>query len=202
MIKFGGVNLSLSFVHYLSEQPGVKLDNFIESTVTGMTGIIPDYYGYVDIDDFVTLADTLGGIPYSMESSITTVKKSDRSEIIIPEGDLILDGEMLSALLEYESYSNRYGASQVLIDVARGMLDGICSKFRPNIIAKVRNMLEFVKTDFTPEDMSRVSDVFFSYESSQKNCFALLGAYERFGDEILFNPNYLGSVNKFKEFLN
>lgn len=202
MVKVGDVNLDLSFVNYLSEQPEMKLSNFIPSLVTGMTGVITDYYGYVDIDDFVTLADELGGVPYSLASEITTLKKSDGSEITIPVGDLMLDAEMLSALLEYDAYGNRYGQSQVLIDVAKGMLDGICAKFRPNIIAKVRNMLEFVRTDFTPEDMARVSEIFFSYESSQKNCMALLGAYERFGDEILFNPNYLGSVNKFKEFLN
>ena len=202
VIKLGGVSLSLSYVNYLSEQPEMKLDNFIPSTVTGMTGIVPDYYGYVDIDDFVTLADTLGGVPYSNGTTVFTEKKSDGSEIIIPEGDIVLDSEMLGGLLEYKAYGSRYGASQVLIDVSREMLSSICTKFRPNIIAKVRNMLEFVKTDFTPDDMSEISDIFFSYESSQKNCIALLGAYERFGDEMLFNPNYLGSVNKFKEFLN
>lgn len=201
-MKLGDVDLTLSYVNYLSELPEMKLDNFIPSTVTGMTGIIPDYYGYVDIDDFVTLADTLGGVPYTLTSPITIVEPSDLSDITVPAGDLTLDSVMLKTLLEYEAYGNRYGQSQVLIDVAKGMLDGICAKFRPNIIAKVRNMLEFVKTDFTPEDMSRVSEIFFSYESSQKNCVALLGAYERFEDEILFNPNYLGSVNKFKEFLN
>ncbi|MBE6619069.1 MAG: hypothetical protein E7626_04725 [Ruminococcaceae bacterium] len=202
MIPIGEVDLNLSYVYHLSEIPEMKLPNFIASTVTATTGVIPNYHGFVDIDDFVTLADELGGVPYSLAGTINTVKKSDGSEIILPAGDLTLNGEMLSALLEYEAFGNRYGPSQALIDVAKGMLDGVCAKFRPNIIAKVRDMLEFVKTDFTPEDMVRVSEIFFSYEGSQKNCVPLLGAYERFGDEILFNPNYLGSVNKFKEYLN
>ena len=202
VVPVSGVDVSLTYANYLSEVSSIALANFIPATVTATTGVIPDFYGYVDIDDFVRFADELGGIPYKLENRVATVKKSDGSEIVIPAGEHVLDSEMLSALLEYESYKDKYTSSQILMDVSKGMLDGICKKYRPNIIAKVREMLDYVETDFTADDMLRYSSVFFSYENSTKDSTALLGAYEHIGDQTLFRPNYAGSVDKFKQYLN
>ncbi len=202
MVPIGDVEMDLTYANFLAERSELALDDFIPSTVIATTGIAPDFFGYVDIDDFVKLADELGGVSYENGKALTTVKKSDGGKITVPAGNIKLDSEMLSALLEYGNYSDGYTASQILIDVAAEMLDGICSKFKLNIITKVREMLEYVDTDFTTADMLRVSGVFFSYEGSEKNCEALLGAYENFENRRLFRPNYSGSVDKFKQYLN
>ncbi len=201
MVSIGDTPIDLTYANYFSENSDLVLEDFIPSTVIANTGIIPDFFGYVDIDDFVKLADELGGVMYNNEKEISTEKKSNGKNITVPTGEIKLDSEMLSALLEYD-YKDRYTSSQILIDVSRGMLDGICTKFKPNIITKVREMLEYVDTDFTTADMLRVSSIFFSYENSEKNFLALLGAYERFGNAYLFRSNYAGSIDKFKQYLN
>ncbi len=204
LVPVSGHSFDLTYANYLSQIPEMKLGNFIPSLVTANTGIILDFYGYVDIDDFVMLADELGGVPYVLDRTVKTFKKSDGKSITIPAGENKLSGEKLSALLEYDGWTGaeRYKPCEILMDVAKGMLDGICAKFRPNIIAKVRDMLEYVETDFTTEDMLEVSSLFFSYENTEKNCVAILGAYEFINDTILLRPNYSGSVDKFKQYLN
>ena len=204
LVPISGQSFDLTYANYLAGIPEMKLENFISSLVTANTGIILDYYGYVDIDDFVVLADELGGVPYILDRTLKTVKKSDGEEITIPAGQNTLDSVMLSALLEYDAWNavERYKPCEILMDVSKGMLDGICAKFRPNIIAKVREMLEHVETDFTTDDMLEVSSLFFSYENTEKNCIGILGGYEIINDRILLRPNYAGSVDKFKQYLN
>ncbi len=201
LATIGGVDMPLSHAVYFAENTTLGLKDYIPATVIANTGIIPDFYGYVDIDDFVELADVLGGLKYQNEYRITTELKSSGKKITVPVGNISLNADNLSALLEYDDYSDRYRPSQVLIDVSQIMLDSICQQFKPNIVSKVRSMLKYVETDFTADDMIRLSSIFFSYETSQKTGAPMLGAYESIND-FLFRINSTGSVKKFKEYLN
>lgn len=198
----GNTGMSLTWANYFAGLPELSYDDLMPATVTAATGIVPDFYGYVDIDDFVKLADTLGNVQYNNPSTLVTSKKTNGKPITVPAGKITLDSEKLSALLEYDDYRDRYSASQTLIDVSISMLDRICSKFKPNILAQVRKMLDVVETDFTTADMSAVSSIFFSYENTEKTGLAILGAYEDTDIDVLFKINTASTVEKFKQYLN
>ncbi|MBE6607744.1 MAG: hypothetical protein E7633_04245 [Ruminococcaceae bacterium] len=202
LVTVGGVDMPLSYAVYFAENTTLGLEDYISSTVIANTGIIPDFYGSVDIDDFVELADELEGLKYENEYRITTELKRNGKKITVPVGNVSLTADTLSALLEYDEYPDKYRPSQILTDISKIMLDGICKQFKPNIISKVRSMLKYVETDFTANDMSRVSSVFFSYEGSEKTVLPMLGAYENIYDDFFFRINGTASIKKFKEFLN
>lgn len=197
--SIGGVGMPLSYALYFAENTSLDLKNYIPSMVVATTGVIPDFCGYVDIDDFVKLADLLDDLKYQNDLRITTELKRNDKKITVPVGNIDLSTDRLSALLEYEDYADKYRPSQILVDVSRIMLDSICKQFKPNIVSKVRSMLKYVETDFTANDMSRLSSIFFSYETSEKSAVPMLGAYE---SDLFFHINSSGSVKKFKEYLN
>ncbi len=197
----GGTDLPLTYALYFADNTSMNLSEYLPNTVCAMTGIMPDFYGLVDIDDFVMLADELGDLKYDNQNRITTYIKGTEEKLTVPKGIIDLTSEKLSALLEYSEYSNKYTSSQILLDVSQIMLDNICAKYRPNIISKVRSMLEYVETDFTTQDMRELSSVFFSYTSSEKTFLPMLGAFENVLGGSYFRAN-IASIEKFKEFLN
>jgi hypothetical protein len=224
--------MPLSHALYFIEMEDFGSVDLIPSIIVAHTGIVPDFYGTVELDDFVALADVLGDLKYQNDYRVTVeIENTENNEnedivedgenaengeggedggiigdgtgkITVPIGMVDLTSEALKALLTYEEYPDRYRPSQVLIDVSQLMLDSICKQFRPNIISKVRSMLEYVETDFTASDMNKLSSVFFSYEDSAKYAVPLLGAYENIDETFLFRVNSAASVKKFKEFLN
>lgn len=202
----GSVDMSLSEVFCRADTLLSKFssDEFIKSTVVASTGIVPDFLGYVDLNDFVNLADELRTVKYTLATDIVSSDPETGDTIVlIPSGEITLNSENLLTLLTYDGYSSRYTDSQVLIDTSKIMLEAICDKFRPNIIAKVREMLLYVDTDFTTSDMQKISNVFFAFKDSEKTAAAMLGAYEDFGDlGYLFRINISGSVSRFKQYLN
>jgi anionic cell wall polymer biosynthesis LytR-Cps2A-Psr (LCP) family protein len=200
--SIGGVDMPLSHVFYYAQTGLLGKSDFITSTVIANTGIIPDFHGSVDIDDFVGLADVLGDLKYDNDYRITIELEDGKEKVTVPIGTVDLTGETLKALLTYEEYPDKNIRYQVLIDVSELMLDSICKQFKPNIISKVRSMLKYVETDFTASDMNRVSSVFFSYENSQKTALPILGGHEKINDAFLFRINSTASVKKIKEFLN
>ena len=201
LVNIGGVDMPLSYAIYFAEESAMNFENYIKNTVIANTGIIPDFHGLVDIDDFVELADVLGDLKYQNDIRITTELKRNGKKITVPVGNIALSADRLSALLEYEDYSDKYRPSEILIGVSQIMLDSICQQFKPNIVSKVRSMLKYVETDFTANDMSRLSSIFFSYETSEKTGAPMLGAYE-IANDSLFHINSTGSIKKFKEYLN
>ena len=201
----GGVDMSLNeaIANRSLLFPKSGTDAFIKSTVVAFTGINADFVGYVDINDYVKLASELKDVKYKLTSDIRTRDpETGKRVVLLRAGELTLTSENLLTMLTYGGSETRYFDSQILIDTGKNMLSAICDKFRPNIIAKAREMLEYVTTDFTTTDMSKISNILFSFKDSEKTGTALLGAYEKFEDMgYLFRVNINGSVNKFKQYL-
>jgi anionic cell wall polymer biosynthesis LytR-Cps2A-Psr (LCP) family protein len=194
LVKANSAKLDLDSAYYFSQNNLYDLSSeyFVQS-ISALLGIQVDYSGYVDIDDYVRVADNLGGI--------TVDCPEDVADIGITAGVQKLKSDQFYLMLTEDYFQDPANYTQFLINQCYAILNQITDEAHSETVyADWERISKVLKTDFTQSALSEYKDLIFSYSKFEVKLPVAIGKYETSGEEFYFDPDRLATQNLFKQY--
>ena len=198
MVDLLGSQMSVTDAYYYYKTGKYDLpDNYIAELVKGLTGATVDVYDFVDINDYVKIADDLGGLNVNIENAVTIV---DQDTIhFYPVGYNTLNTNDLKSLINYEGY-NTVSEKMKFISA---LCDAVLQKsLTTGTYINVKDKWNYLQknavwsiTDF--EVISSYLDELFTYRFCKVELVGLKGGYVSVHGNRLFKidlDSYISSL--------
>lgn len=194
LVKANSAKLDLDSAYYFSENNLHDLDEeyFVQS-ISALLGIQVDYSGFVDIDDYVEVADRLGGI--------TIDCPEDATEIGITAGEQRLKSDQLYLMLTKDEYQDPANRTLFLVNQCYAILNRITDEAHSNTAyADFVRISKVLNTDFNKAALNEYKDLIFSYSKFEVKMPIAIGKFVESGDELYFDPDRPATQNLFKQY--
>lgn len=133
----------------------------LEQAVTDLTGVIPDYHLFVELDGAAAAIDSLGGVWFTVPRDMDYQDPTQGLDISLSQGYQLLDGTQATALLRYrrDNYlvdftygeEGRAQTQQAFLKaLAQQLLSGE-AKFDPQVLAQI--VSSQVTSDIPADDL-------------------------------------------------
>lgn len=201
MVKLKGAEMSITDSYYYMQTGKFDLsEDYIAEVVTGCTGIPIDCYAYVDIQTFVGIADTLGGIDVDLSEPLTIGGSSIQ---FYPAGSNHLQSDNLLTILTYDGYTTPYSEMQVLSGVCKAVLENYCTTYG---YLNIQTYWENMKKNFSSYSLGEYTsidsflDKIFSFKFCTVNQVNVVGSYEVLHGEKLFSIDLSSTISLLKQY--
>lgn len=188
--------LDLESAYYFSQNElyGLTKDYFAQA-ISATVGMQIDYSATIDIDDYVQMADNLGGIEVNCPE--------DASEAGITKGIQLISSEQLRTLLTKSDYEKPESKEKFVTNLTVSALDRICSTayyidaFEE--FERIRPMLQ--DTEFDEDALAQWRPLIFSYKFYTLQKLSPIGSYAEVDGKTVFNIDRGGTRNYFKQYM-
>ncbi len=188
--------LDLDTAYYFSQKElyGLNKDFFVQS-ISAAVGMQIDYSASVDIDDYVKMADNLGGLK--------VVCPEGDSQAGIEAGEATLTSAQLYRLMTKTDYEDSQSRTQFVSNVCCAALDRICSTaYYMNAYQEFQRISSVLKnTDFDEAALTGSRSLIFSYKFYTLQKLSLLGTYETEYGKSVFKIDRSGTISYFKQYM-
>ncbi len=193
-VKANAAKLDLNSAYYFSQNNLYDLTSeYFEQSISSLLGIQVDYSGYVDIDDFVEVADNLGGIEVECPE--------DAKNIGITAGKHKLRSDHLYYLLTQNSYADPANRTQFIVNLCQAVLDRITDEAHSQTVySDFERINKVLTTDFNQATLSEYKDLIFSYSKYEIKTPIAIGSFVNSGNELYFDPDRMATQNLFKQY--
>lgn len=194
LVKANSAKLDLDSAYYFSKNNLHDLDDeyFVQS-ISALLGIQVDYSGFVDIDDYVEVADRLGGITVDCPENAT--------EIGITAGERKIKSDQLYLMLTREEYQDPANRTQFLVNQCYSILNRITDEAHAeSAYADFERISRVLATDFNKAALNEYKDLIFSYSKFEVKMPIAIGKFVESGDELYFDPDRPATQNLFKQY--
>lgn len=188
--------LDLDSAFYFSDKElyGLDKDYFVQS-ISATVGMQIDYSATIDIDDYVQVADNLGGL---------TVDCPEGDEAAgVEAGKTTLTSAQLRALLVKADYADPASKTQLMSNVTTEALDRICSTaYYVNAFHEFDRIKYLLKdTEFDEAALTQWRSLIFSYKFYTLHKLSPIGTYETEQGKTVFKIDRSGTVNYYKQYM-
>lgn len=194
LVKANSAKLDLDSAYYFSQNNLHDLNSeyFVQS-ISSLLGIQVDYSGFVDIDDYVEVADRLGGI--------TVDCPEDAKDIGITAGEQRIKADQLYLLLTRDTYEDPANRTQFIVNQCYSVLNRITDDAHSaTAYADFERISKVLKTDFNRAALSEYKDLIFSYSKFEVKTPIAIGSYVESGNDLYFDPDRSATQNLFKQY--
>lgn len=194
LVTASGQEIDLDTAYYFTQQElyGLGSDYFVRS-ISALLGIQVDYTGYVDIDDYVDVADNLGGLTVEIPEDIDSLG--------ITAGEKKLTSNQLYRILMQAEYDDPLNEVRLLTSQCKAILDCITDQaHEASVYADFERISGVLNTDFTKAKLTEYKDLIFSYRKYQVHTPIVIGQYVSSGEELYFQPDRTSTQNLFKQY--
>ncbi len=167
-----------------------------------MTGIPVDYYAVINIENFITVIDELGGLQYYVETDMYFVDEEAGLHINLRKGTQKLDGKNALDMLRYCEYSDG--------DVSRRRCAvSFLKEFFKKIFAPAnyadaqilyRKFSGYFETNFTADDLVGQVDLIFAYPKMTLRDYTYPGTTVGSGENAYFSPNTAEAIEFYSNY--
>lgn len=193
-IQANGQRIDLNTAYYFSQNQlyGLSSDFFVES-ISALFGLQIDYAGYVDIDDYVTVAKRLNGIVIN-------------SPIEVPEagivmGEQVMNSTQLYTMLKKTDYADPTVKTQLIANQCQAILERITDDaHRDTAYTDFDRISKVLTTDFTKADLSECISLIFSYSEFTVQMPLVIGEHVVWGETVYFAPDRTATQTLFKQY--
>ncbi|MBQ8288653.1 MAG: LCP family protein [Clostridia bacterium] len=194
LVTASGQEIDLDTAYYFTQKElhGLGSDYFVQS-ISALLGIQVDYTGYVDIDDYVDVADNLGGLTVEFPEAV--------EEMGLNAGKNQLTSNQLYRLLMNEDYSDPTVKTQLIANQCKAILDRITDEaHKASVYADYDRISKVLNTDFSKAALTEYKDLIFSYGSYQVQMPIAIGTFITSGDDLYYKPDRSATQNLFKQY--
>lgn len=195
-LKANDVELDLDTAYCFAkyELYGLTKDYFVEA-IAATVGIPIDYSATIDVDDYVKVADNLGGL------TVNCPEGDSASGVTV--GENRLTSEQLHSLLIKDDYANARSKTDLVTNVTVAALDRICSiGYYVNAFEEFERISSMLgDTEFDADALSEWRPLIFSYKFYALQKLAPLGTYATEDGKTVFKIDRNGTVNYFKQYM-
>lgn len=194
LVKASGHEIDLNTAYYFSQKELYGLgSDYFERSVSALLGIQVDYTGYVDIDDYVDVADNLGGLTVEFPEDVASMG--------LTEGDNKLTSNQLYRIIMEEEFTNPANKTQFIANQCKAILDRITDEaHKESAYADFERISKVLKTDFGKAALTEHMELIFLYSSYKVEMPLAIGAFITSYDEVYFKPDRLATQNLFKQY--
>lgn len=190
VVTVKGVELTLNDVY---RDIGV---GFLCKKISAITGFNIDFYSIYDIEDVSYIIDYMNGVSYNVPFDI----KKD-NEILLEKGQKSISGLDAALLLEYDGYINISQRSQTIVPLIKKIMAKATNKiYKVDVIALHRSSSNKVDTSLQINDINAISELLYSYVSSNVHELSYPGKYMNRGEKQVFVPNIASAITKFVKY--
>ena len=194
IVKANSAKLDLNSAYYFSQNNlhDLTSEYFVQS-ISSLLGIQVDYTGYVDIDDYVEVADNLGGIVVECPE--------DAKDIGITAGEQKLKSDQLYYMLTRDSFDDPANQTQFIVNLCQAILDRITDEAHSQTMyADFERISKVLSTDFNLAALIEYKDLIFSYSKFEVKAPIAIGSYVDSGNDWYFDPDRMATQNLFKQY--
>lgn len=194
LVQANGQRIDLNTAYYFSQNQlyGLTSDFFVES-ISALLGLQVDYTGYVDIDDYVTVAKRLNGIVIDSPVEV--------SEIGIVKGKQVMNSTQLYTMLKKTDYDNPAVKTQLIANQCQAILERITDDaHRATAYADFDRISKVLTTDFTKADLSACLSLIFDYSEFSVQMPFIIGEHVEWGESVYFSPDRTATQTLFKQY--
>lgn len=195
-VPANNMELDLDTAYYYAENElyGLTKDYFVHA-VSATVGMQIDYSATIDVDDYVKVADNLGGLTVDCPEGDGAVGVS--------KGNNTLSSTQLRKLLTKDDYADPQSKTKLVSNMTTAALDRICST-----AYYVKAFEEFDRispmlgnTTFDEEALTQWRSLIFSYKFYTLQKLSPLGTYGTEEGKTVFKIDRNGTVNFFKQYM-
>lgn len=194
LVKANSAKLDLNSAYYFSQNNlhDLTSEYFVQS-ISSLLGIQIDYAGFVDIDDYVEVADNLGGIIVDCPE--------DAKDIGITAGEQKLKSDQLYLLLTRDTYGDPANRMRFITNQCYAILNRITDEAHSQTVyADFERISKVLTTDFNRAALTEYKDLIFSYSKYEVKTPISIGKFIDSGDELYFDPDRMATQNLFKQY--
>lgn len=127
----------------------------VRRCIEDITGIYPDYYCLVNMEDFVKVVDVIGGVMFDVPYNMYHEDADQKYNINLKAGYQELDGKKAIQLVRYRGTSaSDYGRMEVQRDFLLAVAKKMVNDFSPTQATGLINVaFESIKTNMPVKDM-------------------------------------------------
>lgn len=195
-VEANSSEIDLDSAYYFAQNELYGLDkNYFVNAVSATVGMQIDYSATIDIDDYVKVADNMGGL--------SVICPEGDSEAGVKAGTQTLSSAQLYRMITKDDYVDKRSRAQLMASITTAALDRICSTAyyinADEAFARISPVLK--NTEFDTEALNRWKSLIFSYKFYTSEVLAPIGSYESEDGETVFNIDRSGTVNYFKQYM-
>ncbi len=125
------------------------------SEVEEVTGVYPDYYCLVNMEDFIEVVDVIGGVYFDVPYNMYHADKDIKFNIALPKGYQLLDGKKAIQLVRFRGTSaSDYGRMEVQRDFLKAVGKKLVSDFSISQASDLISVMsKSIKTNMPVKDM-------------------------------------------------
>lgn len=194
LVTARGQEIDLNSAYYFSQKQLHGLDSdYFQLSISALLGIQVDYTAYVDIDDYVDVADNLNGLTVEVPEDIESLG--------IAAGENKLTSNQLYRILMQASYDDPLNEIRLLSNQCKAILDRITDQaHEESVYADFERISAVMNTDFTKAKLTEHKDLIFSYRKYQVQMPIAIGQYVISGEKQFFSPDRNTTQNLFKQY--
>lgn len=195
-IALGGSQTTLGSVY---DAKGIE---FLRDKVYGLTGINPDYYLAVGLDNMAAIIDELGGIPFTVPVDMLYEDSSQDLTIKLKRGTTTLDGSAAMQMLRYVSYADGDISRQSLIvDFAQALLKQFtAASYLDRAAVLYVTLFSKLETNFTVDSLTKHLEILFDYPEFTVEELTYPGEKIYEDGKVYLNPNLTQAINLFNAY--
>lgn len=195
LVTANGKEIDLDTAYYFSQNQLYDLESdFFIQAVSALLGIQVDYYGYVDIDEYVRVADRLGGINIESPEAIPDAG--------VISGEQIFTSNKLYRMLKQDTFKDPSTKTQFLINQCRAILDRITDDAHSQTAYQDFDRISKVLYDetFTTVALTQYKDLIFSYSRYSVQTPSVIGNFVEDAGVLCLKPDRLATQTLFRKY--
>lgn len=194
LVTASGQEIDLDTAYYFTQKELYGLgSDYFERSISALLGIQVDYTGYVDIDDYVTVATRLGGLTVECPEAVEALG--------LPAGKNLLSSGQLYRLLKQDNYMSPVNKMQLIANQCKAILDRITDDaHKASAYADYDRITKVLNTDFTKAALTEHMNLIFSYSSYRVQMPLAIGTFITSGDDLFYKPDRSATQNLFKQY--
>ena len=201
-VTVNGYKTDMNSAYYYIENSMYKLDyGYFADYVTAITGCYVDFYAYIDIDDYVKIADDLGNIPVTLNESASKFDEQGNVIYSYAAGAQGIGKDELYNIIKHQGFSNVFTKTNVLNSVSRYVLEKTATTgYYMNIESKfAKAESSFYQSNVNYEAFASKAPIYFSYIFYIPTPLNVIGDLTTSNNVTVFTVNVTSTVKLFKQ---
>ncbi len=193
LVTASGQEVDLDTAYYFTQNGlhGLESDFFVQS-ISSLLGIQVDYTTYVDIDQYVDVADNLGGLSVNCPEDFPTVG--------IAQGEQTLSSDQLYKMLTAD-YTDPANKTLFIAAQCKAILDRITDRaHEESLYADFERISQVMESDFGKPQLATYKNLIFNYRNYKTDLPLTIGTFIESGDELYYRPDRSATQNLFKQY--
>ncbi len=201
-VQVNNTKVTMDTACYYIENSLFGLDyKYFADYATSLTGCYVDYYAYIDIDDYITVTDSLGDITLTLDESAS--KTDDLGTVLYSysQGTQALKGSDIKNILNHQGFKSVFTKTKLLNQISEHVLNSCATtayymNFKQTFDSLV---LKFYNTNIAYESFEKHIPLLFSHAFYTHTLLNIIGDVSSSDGKLHFTPNAPSTIKLFKQ---